>query len=104
IYSRSAACLRIVSVNRHETIPRLWDDAIELMKCSPYSRFVADVVTRGEQMRRVETYAQPLWFPHVANNVRELLESIADARALAGCDLECDFRFYLWNVSKYLVD
>src|SRR5215470_2807642 len=85
IYSRSAGCLRIVDVNRHQTFPRVRDDASELMKCFAYSRFVADVVTRCEQVRCVEAHSQPLRFPHVANNVRQLLEAIADARALAGC-------------------
>jgi len=35
IYSRTQACLRIVYVNRDETIAT--DDAIKVMKCCPYS-------------------------------------------------------------------
>ena len=35
IYSRTAVCLRIVYVNRNETIAT--DDAIEFAKCFPHS-------------------------------------------------------------------
>ena len=38
IYSRTAACLRIVYVNCDETIPRLRDDPIEFAKCFPHTQ------------------------------------------------------------------
>ncbi|HXO93104.1 MAG TPA: hypothetical protein VN825_03150, partial [Candidatus Acidoferrum sp.] len=88
IYSRTAACLRIVYVNCNKAIPRLRDDAIEFVKCFPHTRFAADLVTRGEEMRRVEAHAQPIRLAHVRDDVREMLESMTDARTLAGCNLE----------------
>ena len=102
IYSRTANCFGIVYVNRNETIAT--NNAIEFMKCFPHSGFAADLVTCGEQMRGVQAHAQTLRFAHVRDNVREMLEPMADARTLAGRNLECDFRLYFWNFPKHLVD
>ena len=66
--------------------------------------FAADVVTRGEQVGGIETDAQSLRFAHVLHNMREMLKSMTDARTLAGCNLERDFRFHFRNFSKHIVD
>ena len=55
-------------------------------------------------MRGVEAYAQSLRLAHVRDDVREMLESMTDARTLAGCNLQRDFRFHFWNLPKHLVD
>ena len=55
-------------------------------------------------MRGVEAHAQPVRLAHVRNDVREMLEPMTDARTLAGCNLERDFRFHFWTLPKHLLD
>src|SRR5262245_20404462 len=102
IYSRTQTGLRIVYMNRNETIAT--DDAIEFSKCCSHSRFAANVVTRREKMRGVEAYAQSFRLAHVRNDMRDMLETMTDARTLASCNLQSNFRFHFWNYPKYFVD
>src|SRR5262249_15650494 len=95
IYSRTPSCLRIVSMNPNE--PTATDDLIEFTKCFLHSWFATNLVTRGEQVCGIEAHAQPLWLAHVCNDVREMLESMTDARTLTGCNLKRDFRPHFWN-------
>ena len=77
IYSRTAAGLRIVYVDRNEAIAT--DNAIELVKCFPYSRFAADVETGSEKMRGIEANAQAFRLAHVRDDMREMLKPMTDA-------------------------
>lgn len=56
---------------------------------------VEKIVTRLEDMRRIETNAEPLRLAHVLDDVRELLKLITQARALTRGRLERDPGFRL---------
>src|SRR6266700_7130558 len=72
IYARGANGFGIVDMHCNETIPT--DEAIKFAKCFSNRRFIADVVTRGENMRGIETNTQALWLAHAADDVSEVLE------------------------------
>jgi len=102
IYSRTAVGLGIVYVNRNESFAT--DDTIEFLKCFPRSGFAVDLIARGEHVRGIEAHTQSLRLASVRDYVREMLESMTDARTLAGRNLKRDFRFNFWNLPKHLVD
>ena len=98
VHARTAGRFGIVKMNRGQSIAA--DDAIELAKCFFDACFAANVITRSEDVRRIETNAQPFRFAHVCNNVSEMFKPIAETRTLAGGSFERDFRFHFWNRSE----
>src|SRR5207249_5215669 len=72
IYPRAASGFGIIDMHCNQTIAA--DEAIKFAKCFSTRRFVADVVTRGENMRGIETNTQPLRPAYAADDVSEVLE------------------------------
>ena len=77
IHPRAARSFGIVQVNCDETIQA--NDAIEFAECLPNRGLAADVVAGSENMRGIEADTQSLRFAHAADNVREMLEFVAQA-------------------------
>src|SRR5437762_6179252 len=80
------------------------DHPIELAKGFPNRGFVADVVTGGEDVRGIETNAEPFRFTHVGDDGGEMLEAIAETRALAGRGLERDSGFDFRQAGEDLIE
>ena len=98
IHSRTARSFGIIKVNGDETIPT--DHPIEFTKRFSDRRFAADVITRGENVRGIKANAESLGLAHAADDVREMLRFTSQARALAGCCLQCYPRFDFWKTGK----
>ena len=64
-------------MNRNETIQS--DFPIEFAKCFSNAGFGADVVTRREKVRSIQTNAEALRFTDVVDDVREMLDAMTDA-------------------------
>ena len=102
VHPRAARGFGIVQMNGSETIES--DYAIEFAKRFLSPPFAADVVAGGENVRGVQTNTKALRFAHVLDDARDLLESVAETRALASGCFERDPRFDFRDFSKHAVD
>ena len=102
IHPRTAHGFGIVHVNGGETVES--DYAIEFAKCFLDPGFTPDVVTGGENVRGVETNTKSLRLAHILDDVSDLLESVAQTRALAGGRFDRDARLQFWDFSKHAID
>src|SRR5437016_13585556 len=86
----------------HETIQA--NHATEFAECLPNRGFASDVITRSENMRGLEADTQSLWFPHTADDVRQVLEFVPQAWALASGRFARDPCFALWGSGKHAIN
>ena len=63
-----------------------------------------EIVAGGVDVRGVEANAEAFRFAHVVDDVGDLLELVAEARALAGGRLERDLRFHFRQDGVHGVD
>src|SRR5206468_10438375 len=74
IYPRATSGFGIIDMHCNQTIAA--DEAIKFAKCFSNRRFVADVVTRGENMRGIEANTQSLRPAYADDDVGEVLEFV----------------------------
>ena len=67
--------------------------AVELREHLPRRIFRREIVARREDMGGIKANAKPLGLAHIAHDVRDMLEPIAETGALASGRLERDPRF-----------
>ena len=52
----------------------------------------------------IKTNTEALRLAHVCDDVGDLLETVSETGALAGCGLECDSGLHFWNFSEDAID
>ena len=98
IDARAARRLRVVQMQRGEPLEP--DDAIEFGEHLPRRSFGREIVAGLEDVRGIETDAEPFRLAHVLDDVRDLLEAVAETRALAGGRLERDLAFSILRQAR----